>query len=464
MESIRHAAKPYLGSRSFYRGALAVMLPVTVQQLINNLFNMIDNLMVGSLDIQGLAMTAVTVANKPVLVYNGLVFGMVGAGGLLISQYFGSRDRRTCMGLFWLMMTLTVLTASLFFALLFFIPEQIMRIFVTDPTTIALGIDYLRLASFSYLPAAVSSVCIFSLRSLGQNRTSMMVSLCSMGVNALCNYLLIFGMLGFPQLGVRGAALGTLIARLFEMSVYAWLLLSHRMYFRFECGCMLHLKRNARRQFTSKAIPLIINEVLYSIGFNIFFWYYARLDEVALPALTIAELCYQISMVTIMGNSSAVSVLIGKALGAGELDKARDHCKKLLTLTVGISLISVLLSAGLAFLMPQLYAISDALKATATRITLIMAAFTPFRFVYIFCFFCLRAGGDTRSAVLLDSGFLWLVPIPFCLVMALAFPTSLSMPMAVLMVQLLMNARIVPALRELAKGRWVRNITLEQEA
>lgn len=464
MESIRRATRPYLGSRSFYRGALAVMLPVTVQQLINNLFNVIDNLMVGSLDIQGLAMSAVTVANKPVMIYNGVLFGMAGAGGLLISQYFGARDRRTCMGLFWLEMTLNVLTASLFFALLFFLPEQIMRIYVTDPTTIALGVSYMRIVSFSYLPAAVSAACIFSLRSLGQNRTSMMVSLGSMGVNAVCNYLLIFGMFGLPQMGVRGAALGTLLARLFEMSVYLWLMLTHRMYFRFERGAIAQLDRTARRKFTSKAIPLIINEVLYCLGLNIFFWFYARLDETALPALAIAELCYQISTVIVMGNSSAISVLIGTELGAGELDKARDHCKKLLTLTLVISLSSVLLSVGLAFLLPQLYAISDTLRGMATRLTLTMAVFAPFSFIYAFCFFCLRAGGDTRTAVLLDSGFMWLLPIPVCLALALVFPGRISMPMAVLLVQVLMNVRIVPGLRALRKGRWVRNITVEGNA
>ena len=461
MQRLRGTLRPYLGDKAFYQGALTVMVPVMVQQLINNMFNMVDTLMVGSLDVQGLAMSAVSVANKPVVIFNGFIFGLAGAGGLMISQYFGAHNRKACIGLFWTEMILAVLNAGVFFALLFFFPESIMRIFVTDPQTIALGVTYMRLISFSYFPAAISSACIFSMRSLGQNRISMLVSLGSMAVNAFCNYLFIFGSLGFPRMGVAGAAWGTLIARLFEMGFYLTLMARRRMYFSFEPGAGLRLDRTIRRTFFGKAVPLIVNELLYGFGLNIFFWCYARLDEAALPALTIAELCYQISAVIITGNSSAVSVLIGASLGAGELDQARENSKKLLLLTLGIGLLSTLLCCGLAFLLPQFYNISDALRATATRITCMMALFAPISFVYAFCFFCLRAGGDTRNAMLLDSGYMWAVAVPACVLMGLLLPGKLPMATAVLIVQLLMNAKLFIALHVLRQGRWVRNITVK---
>lgn len=460
MPGISTTVKPYLGNRAYYKAALAVMLPVTVQQLINNMFNVVDNLMVGSLDLQGLAISAVSVANKPVMIFNGFIFGLAGAGGLLLSQYYGAKDRKTCLGLFWLEMVLALLNAAVFFGLLFGMPETIMRLFVHDPTTIALGVSYMRVISFSYFPAAISSICIFALRSLGQTRISMLVSLISMGVNALCNFTLIFGHFGLPRLGVAGAAYGTLIARLFEMSFYLLLMLRGRMYFSLTPGAALRLDRGPRRQFAAKAAPLIVNELLYTLGMSLYFWCYARLDEAALPALTIAELCTQIAAVIVMGNSSAVSVLIGTALGAGDLNKAREHCKKLSVLTVGIGMVSAVLCCVLAALLPQLYTLSDALRAMATRISCIMAAFMPIGFLYAFCFFVLRAGGDTRNAALLDSGYMWIVPVPACLLMALLLPGRISMPLAVLAVQLLGNAKIVLALRVLRKETWVRNLTI----
>ena len=181
---------------------------------------MIDNLMVGSLDASGLAMSAVTVANRPYTIFFGVFFGMTGAAGLLISQYYGARDFKTCRALFALQVVIG-LAASLCVGLwLALWPESVMRIFVSDPRTISLGMEYLSIIWLSYLPLAVSNVCIFSLRSIGENRMSMLVSLAAMGVNALCNYALIFGHFGLPAMGVRGAALGTLIARTVEMLFY----------------------------------------------------------------------------------------------------------------------------------------------------------------------------------------------------------------------------------------------------
>ena len=167
MQTLRQKARPYLGSRAFYAGALGVMAPVAVQQLINNLFNMIDNLMVGSLDASGLAMSAVTVANRPYTIFFGVFFGMTGAAGLLISQYYGARDYKTCRALFALQVVIG-LAASLCVGLwLALWPESVMRIFVSDPRTVSLGMEYLSIIWLSYLPLAVSNVCIFALRSIG---------------------------------------------------------------------------------------------------------------------------------------------------------------------------------------------------------------------------------------------------------------------------------------------------------
>ncbi|MEA4999955.1 MAG: MATE family efflux transporter [Candidatus Limiplasma sp.] len=462
MQRLRTAIQPYLGTKAYYRGALAVMLPVTVQQLINNLFNMVDNLMVGSLDVQGLAISAVSVANMPVMVFNGFIFGLVGGGGLLISQYYGAKDRRSCQGIFWLQMAIALVNATVFFLVLYLFPENVMRIYVSDPYTVALGVSYLRIIAFSYFPAAISGACIFSLRSLGQNRVPMLASMISMGVNVVCNYALIYGNFGMPKLGVVGAAYGTLIARLFEMGFYTLLMMRERMYFHFAPLDGFRLEKRVRSQFIQKAAPMIVNEMLYGLGLNIFFWCYAKLAESALPALTIAELATQISAVIITGGSSAISVLIGTALGAGELDKARDHCKKLSLLTFLISLVSMTLCMGIAFILPQFYSIQAELRSLATELSCILALFLPANFMYSFCFFVLRAGGDMRNAMLLDSGYMWFVPVPASVLMALLLPGRLSLVPALIIVQVLMNAKLLWAVRAVRKGTWVRNLTLEQ--
>lgn len=462
MQTIAHRIRPFIGSRSFYRSALAVMIPVTIQQLINNLFNMVDNLMVGTLDVNGLAMSAVTVANRPYMIFFGVFFGICGAAGLMISQYYGAEDRKTCQGLFSLQLIIGLVASLLFGMILFLFPERVMRIFVSDPHTVELGVDYLRIVWLSYIPVAISNVCIFSLRSLGQNRISMVVSLAAMGVNASCNYVLIFGKLGFPAMGVAGAAMGTLISRLVEMVFYISLLVRKKTIFRFSFTAFRWLNRSQLRAFWTKALPLMLNEILWTCGMNVYFWSYARLSEASLPAVTIGEQISQIASVMAMGTSSAVSVLIGTELGANRLQKARENCKKLLSLVVVIGLCCVVLCCILGTALPYAYKVTPELRSLATRITITMGAFTPLNFIYGFCFYCMRAGGDTRNAMLLDSGYMWLVPVPVAVLMGVLLPGKIGIGTAVLIIQCLMNAKVALALHTLKKGRWVRNITISQ--
>ena len=162
-----------------------------------------------------------------------------------------------------------------------------------------------------------------------------------------------------------------------------------------------------------------------------------------------------------MGTSSAVSVLIGAELGAGRLSQAKANCKKLLTLVVAIGLVCVALCLGLGAILPNAFGVEPRLRDLAARIATVMGVFSPFNFLYGFCFYCMRAGGDTRSAMLLDSGYMWLVPVPASLLMALLLPGRIDIAAAVLVVQVLMNLKVIPALWVLKRGKWVRNITME---
>ena len=451
--------RSYIGSRKFYMRALKVMIPVTIQQLINTLFNMVDNLMVGSLDVNGLAMSAVTVANKPYSVFWGFFFGMSGAAGLMISQYFGAKENRTCQGLLILQMAVGSVAALLVGLALALFPEGIMRIFVTDPRTIELGVSYLRIIWISYIPTAISNIFVYSNRAIGQNKVSMLVSMLSMGVNALCNYILIFGKLGLPAMGVEGAAIGTVIARVVEMCIYLVMLARQKTIFSLDLAAVFHLTKKQVKTFISRSIPLILNEMLWTLGTNIYFWSYARINEPGLPAITIGEQITMVAYAMAMGTASAVAVLVGAELGADRLEQAKENCKKLLSLVVAIGLVCVVVCCAFGLILPNAFKVTEELRSMAMRITLIMGVFAPFNFVYSFCFFCLRAGGDTRNAMLLDSGYMWIAPVPAALLMAFLLPGRIPIYLAVLVVQFLMNAKVIPALLVLRKGKWVRNIT-----
>ena len=207
------------------------------------------------------------------------------------------------------------------------------------------------------------------------------------------------------------------------------------------------------RAFAVKAVPLILNEILWNVGMNVYFWSYARLDETALPAVTIGEQISTIAAVLAMGTSSAVSVLIGAELGAGRLSQAKANCKKLLTLVVAIGLVCVALCLGLGAILPNAFGVEPRLRDLAARIATVMGVFSPFNFLYGFCFYWVRAGGDTRSAMLLDSGYMWLVPVPASLLMALLLPGRIDIAAAVLVVQVLMNLKVIPGPAGAQKGK-----------
>ncbi len=461
MNRLGSTIKPFLGTRDFYKSALTVMIPVIIQQFVNFLFNAIDSLMVGRLDVDGLAMSAVAVANKPYDIFCGIMFGMTGAAGLMISQYYGANDRKTCQGLFSMQTVIAVGTALIFFAALKTLPDAIMKIFVSDTRTIELGRSYMSVVAYSYFPMAVSTVCINSMRSIGKNKLSMFVGAATMGLNICLNYMLIFGKLGFEPMGVVGAAWGTLVSRLCEMCLYIYLLLRERMYFSADLTAFTALPSAVSKSFGLKALPLIFNEILWNLGTSAYFWCYSSLNEAAIPAITIAEQCQMLSAVLSMGSASAVAVLIGTELGAGRLAEAKANSKKLITLVLVISLLSSLACFILGLTLPSAYSVSGELRSLATRVALIISLTMPLRFVYAYCFFCLRAGGDTREAMLLDSGYMWALPVPISLLMGIFLPGRITIELAALIINLLMHSKVFWALKVLKRGKWLRNLTSE---
>ncbi|MBQ2700506.1 MAG: MATE family efflux transporter [Clostridia bacterium] len=451
--------RSFIADKRFYTRALSVMIPVVIQQLINTLFNVVDNVMVGSLN--GISMSAVTVANKPFMIYSGVFFGVTGAGGILISQFYGARDYKQCQRLFSLEFIIG-LCASLFFCCaLYLFPREIMSLFVKDPQTIQLGVDYLKVICFSYVPVALSTTCMFSMRALGQNKMPMMASMVTMGLNALFNYALIFGNFGLPALGVKGAALGTLLARTCELAFYIYVLARRKAFFSLDLIGFIRLKRNTLKSFLKRAVPLTCNEVLWTVGLNLFFWAYAALDEPSLPAMTISEQVMQIGIVVSTGMASAVSVMIGTELGANQFKQAWQNTKHLLSLVCMIALLCTVIASLGSFTLPRVFNVGEELQTLSTKLTLIYALFYLPNALYAFSFYCLRAGGDTRNATLLDSVYMWLLPVPVALLMGFFGVGKISLITAMFVIQLLMNSKFLLALWVVKKKKWLRNITTE---
>lgn len=450
--------RAYIGDRTFYRSALSVMIPVTLQQLINSMFNLVDNIMVAR--ISAVTMSAVTVANKPFLVYIGVFFGFTGAAGLLLSQYYGAGKPQVCQRIFSVEMLFGLLFSLLYSMLLLLFPAGIMRIFVSDATTIDIGVSYLRIVAYSYIPAAFSSVCIFSLRALGLNFLPMVVSVFSIASNAFLNWVFIFGKFGVPRMEAAGAALGTLLSRCLEMLIYIYVLASRKTLFSLRLNAAFKIGKPLLKDYVKRALPLTLNELMWSGGLLAFFWAYARINEAAIPALNVAEQVFNLAWVLFMGVSAAISVMVGRCLGANQFTEALSNAKKLLFMGVIISLLcgvaTLLCTLGLHVVFNTLDAAQLAMSRQLLYIHVLMY---PFQAVYAICFFLLRAGGDTRNAMIVDGGYMWALAVPAAFLMAFFLQGKIDVRLAYLVIQLIQNSKIFFALHLVKKGHWLRNLT-----
>ncbi|MBP1757230.1 MAG: efflux family protein [Firmicutes bacterium] len=435
------------------------MLPVMLQQMVVSLFNFVDNLMVGLVDAPTLA--GVAVANKVYFIYCFIFFGLSGAGATLISQYFGAEDQDECERLFLLQVVIGLVIGILFVLLLTFFPRQILTIFVKDPVTVQVGLDYLSIVKFSYIPAALTMVCLFSLRAIGYNKMPMITGVVAILVNIALNWVLIFGHLGFPALGARGAAIATLIARMIEALCYLVWIGAGKTIFSWNLSRIRQLSAPVARMFVRKSIPLTVNEFLYSLGISVIFWSFSRVNETAIPALVITDQALQISLILFGGQTSAIAVLVGKRLGAGQFDQARINARLLLVFQGALAAAVMILSIATAPFLPRLFNIPVEIQHMATWLIIIQALFYVIFIVYANVFFILRAGGDMRSALLVDSAQIWLLPIPFAVLAALVWPGIAANHFLwfFLLSQALQNLRIVPCIHYFRRGHWVRNLT-----
>ena len=203
--------------KDFLKAMIAIALPITLQNLIASSVNMLDTLMITSLGQESLA--AVGLANQVFFFYAVTIFGVATGSSIFISQFWGKKDSANIKRILGLSLTIGSILGIIFTLAALFIPEHIMRIFSKDTEVIKLGVDYLRIVSISYIITGISFCYAVASRSIGQAKMPMVVSIISFVTNATFNYLLIFGKFGFPQLGIKGAAYGTLIARIVEIGL-----------------------------------------------------------------------------------------------------------------------------------------------------------------------------------------------------------------------------------------------------
>lgn len=466
-DTLRHKL---IGNRAFYVQMIAVVVPIIIQNTVTNVVSLLDNVMVGR--VGTLQMSAVAIVNQLLFIFNLCIFGGLAGAGIFATQYAGAGDDegvRHCFRIKWMIAVTMLVLASLVFLLL---PEKLISLYLAEEgtslqdmqATLGYGMDYLRVMLAGLLPFAVAQVYASTLREVGETRLPMFASVVAIFINLIFNYLLIFGKLGFPKLGVTGAAIATVLSRYVEVLIIVAYTHGRREAFPFIRGAYRTLRVPGRllRDVMVKGMPLLVNEFLWSSGMAVLLQCYSvrGLDVVA--ACNIASTVSNLFKVVFLSMGNAVAIMVGQALGAGDIERAKTTAWRLVTASVASNLVMGLALALLAPEIPHIYNTEPHVREIASQLLYVVALMMP---VYSFahcCYFTLRSGGHTIITFLFDSVFTWGVCVPIAFL--LAYATQMPIVPMYLLVQSLELVKSVIGFVLMKKGVWVRNIIAENGA
>ena len=456
----------YIGDRAFYRRCFGVAVPIIVQNGITNFVPMLDNIMVGQ--VGTMPMSGVSIVNGLIFVFNLCIFGASSGAGIFTAQFFGSRDNEGVRHTFRFKFLICCIISLLGIALFLLGDEFLIGLYLTgegDPAEAAqvlqYGLQYLHVMLWGFLPFALTNTYASTLKETGNTFVPMVAGITATLVNLAGNYVLIFGHFGAPAMGVRGAALATVISRFVELAIVAGWTHCNTVKNPFIAGAYrsFYLPGKLLKLIVLKGMPLLVNEALWSSGMAILNQCYSTCGLDVVPAQNISSTLFQLGSVVFLSMGNAVGIIMGQMLGAGNSEsEVRDANRKLLALSVTSGVVFGCLIASISGLFPLLYNTTEEVRQLAQWLICISAIMMPFNSYTNATYFTLRSGGQTLVTFLFDSCFVWsiCIPLAYCLSRFTAMPI---IPLyAICQGTDLIKCLIGAAM--LKQGKWIQNLTV----
>lgn len=392
-------------SKSFYKLVLSLVVPMALQNLINVAVTSADVVMLGR--VGETVLSGSSLAGQWQFILTLIYFGLTSGAAVLTAQYWGKKDTRTIEKVIGIAMRFSLIAGFLFMAAVWIMPNQIMMIFTPEAPVIAEGVKYLKIVSFSYVFMAITTVYLNIMRSVERVVISTIVYLTSLLVNIGINAVLIFGLLGFPAMGIEGAAIGTLVARFVELAivvVYA----NRNKIIRFHPKDLFVRDPLLFRDFLRYSIPVTLNELMWGAGSSMNAVVIGHLGSPAVAANSVAQVMRQLATVIAFGIANAAAILIGKAIGEENYTRAKDYSKRLVRVTLAAGIggaIVVLIARPIALAVMNLTPVAEdylSFMMFVMSYFVIGQAYNTTMVVGIF-----RSGGDTKFGLALDVISMW---------------------------------------------------------
>ncbi|NLL80159.1 MAG: MATE family efflux transporter [Clostridiales bacterium] len=463
---------------TFYKNVWKIAVPVTLQSMLQSSFSVIDQIMIGQLG--SVPVAGIGLAGKFSSLYSVLVAAVAAVAGIMIAQYIGKRDKWQVCRSFRMNLVVAMVTATLFAMVCIAFPLQIMRIYTTDHAVNVVAADYLQVIAFSYIPMAVGMLFSTLLRCREAASLPLYATMISAFVNTGLNYVLIFGRFGAPKMGAAGAAWATTISQwlfgLVTIVLFYWhnqkqkekirLFLKERSDAGEEAvqGLTADLgektvpeRTGAFRQYIGMLCPILICEFLWSLGENVYAVIYGHIGTDACAAMTLTVPIQTLFIGALKGLAEAAGILIGKALGGREYDRAWKESNKLMCYGwVGALVLSAVLFLG-SGLYVQIYQVEENVRDMARILLYVFAIVAPVKVQnMILGGGILRSGGKTQYVMWIDMIGTWCFGVPLGL--CAAFWWNLPIPAVYFILSMEECVRLAISFVVFRRGRWMESL------
>ena len=417
--------KNYIGDRSFYKKVLTISVPIMIQNGITNFVNLLDNVMVGRIGTE--AMSGVSIVNQFMFIFNLLIFGAISAAGIFTAQYYGLRDNQGVCHTFRFKLLINLLAGAVGIAVFAIFSDGLINLFLHDPANVGnivltrnFGNQYLTVMLFGLIPYAISQVYASTMRETGETVMPMIAGIIAVITNFVLNIILIFGYLGAPALGVRGAAIATVASRFVELLILVIYAHAKKNKFAYLVGVYrsFRIPKKLFISITFKGIPLMINEFFWALAMTMRNQCYSTRGLDVVAAQNISSTIFNVFSVVYISLGSAVAIIIGALLGAGKLEEAKETNKKLIGFSVMCGLFVCLLLCACSAFFPKFYNTGESVRSLASYMMVISALTMPFSAFANAAYFTLRSGGKVMITILFDSCYMWAVVVPVSAIFA----------------------------------------------
>ena len=455
--------RKFIGDKAFYKKMLIITLPILVQNVITNFVSLIDNMMVGQIGTE--QMSGVAIVNQLLFVFILCIFGGISGAGIFTAQYHGKGDHKGVRDTFRVKLIIVSFISLVFILGLIFFSDRLISLFLHEgednldlAATLEYGKKYLVIMIFQVPLFALSQAYAGTLRETGSTVLPMTAGLVAVVVNVTLNWVLIFGNIGAPKLGIEGAAIATVIARAVETLVIMIVTHVNSKKHKFIKGAYrsMRVQKALVKDIAIKGLPLMLNEILWAVGMTALVSCYSLRGLEVVSAQNISSTVSNLFFCSFFAFGSAIGIIIGNLLGAGELERAKDEDRKIIFTTVIVCAAVGGAMALMSPMIPQMYNTTDTVKSIATSMLFITSVMIPFNGFIHTCYFTLRCGGKTLITFFFDCVYVWTVCVPVAFILARF--TDLPIIPLYAVVQAVDIIKCVVGFVLVKKGVWINNL------